>query len=395
MNPQVFSMIKKFLLGLKRVIRQNLELSELAFFMLLRQRGRADDRVLVIQNSHLGDFVLSITFFQRLQKHYQRKLVLVSDGGMKDLAMASGLFEDFIALDMKKASSLKHSLYRWKKLFQLRKISAAAVVQLFSVGATDLEDCIAAVIAAPEKYGMVNGVYSSQRWGKRYKWLRRKIFTQVHEYDASVSLLANEKRFSDLICGESGSVDTGSLNMFEPLPPKDVSWGDYLLLIPGSNDIRRRWEAEKFAVLTARAVRKYQLKVVISGSPDEAAAVQSCYDALPCDVKKSVLLRCPQADKLSSLKQLMSDVKHAALVITNDTGPLHLAARFHVRTFCITGGWHWGVFSPCAEYKNVCFIHHKMECYGCGGSCKYRSIPFKCLQELSAEAAADAVGLEE
>ena len=259
---------------------------------------------------------------------------------------------------MKKASSLKHSLYRWKKLFQLRKISAAAVVQLFSVGATDLEDCIASVIAAPEKYGMVNGVYSSQRWGKRYKWLRRKIFTQVHEYDASVSLLANEKRFSDLICGKSEVVDAGSLDVFDPLPPKDASFGDYLLLIPGSNDVRRRWEAEKFAVLTARAVRKYQLKVVISGSPDEAAAVQSCYDALPCDVKKSVLLRQPQADKLSSLKQLMSDVKHAALVITNDTGPLHLAARFHVRTFCITGGWHWGVFSPCAEYKNVCFILH-------------------------------------
>ena len=127
-------MIKKFLLRLKRVIRQNLELSELAFFMLWRQRGRADDRVLVIHDSHLGDFVLSITFFQRLQKHYQRKLVLVSDGGMKDLAMASGLFEDFIALDMKKASSLKHSLYRCRgDLAQLKKFFPAVKCYIISV----------------------------------------------------------------------------------------------------------------------------------------------------------------------------------------------------------------------------------------------------------------------
>ena len=75
-------------------------------------------------------------------------------------------------------------------------------------------------------------------------------------------------------------------------------------------------------------------------------------------------------------------INEAKLVLTNDTGPMHIAAKYGVKTICITGGWHWGVFAPCKEYKSVKFIYEKMPCYGCGGSCKYKTIPFKCLQKL-------------
>ena len=53
-------MLKKFLLQLKKSLRRMLELLELAFFMRLQVKGRADEKVIVIQNSHLGDFVLSV-----------------------------------------------------------------------------------------------------------------------------------------------------------------------------------------------------------------------------------------------------------------------------------------------------------------------------------------------
>ena len=81
----------------------------------------------------------------------------------------------------------------------------------------------------------------------------------------------------------------------------------------------------------------------------------------------------------------MSDIKHADLLLTNDTGPMHIAAKYGTRTLCMTGGWHWGIFAPCQEYKSVKFVYEKKPCYNCGGSCKYKTEPFKCLQELTAD----------
>ena len=113
--------------------------------------------------------------------------------------------------------------------------------------------------------------------------------------------------------------------------------------------------------------------------------MEAVIKALPEKLRQKVVKRPPAADKLTGIKQLMSDVKNAELVITNDTAPLHIAAKYGVKTLCITGGWHWGVFAPCEEYKNTKFIHHKMTCYRCGSFCKYNTIPFRCLQDLPIE----------
>ena len=239
---------------------------------------------------------------------------------------------------------------------------------------------------------MTNGVFSSSRWGARYNALRKKLFTCSHEYDKRFSLLGNEKLLADLICGTCECDPVGNLDMFEKLPASDMK--KYLLLIPGANDPRRRWEPEKFAGLAAKIAVSHQLDILISGSPTEKEAVEKCCDALPEDLKEHTFIRQPKADKLSSVKQLMSDVKHASWVITNDTGPMHIAAKYGVKTFCITGGWHWGVFAPCAEYTNVCFIHKKMECYGCDSLCKYRTTPFACLGFLTVEGAIQAAAEE-
>jgi len=102
-------------------------------------------------------------------------------------------------------------------------------------------------------------------------------------------------------------------------------------------------------------------------------------------MQKKARIRAAAVDKSTSIKQLMSDVKHASILLTNDTGPMHIAAKYGIRCYCITGGWHWKIFSPCQEYSNTKFLHHEMPCYQCGSFCPYPGVPFKCLQELTAE----------
>jgi ADP-heptose:LPS heptosyltransferase len=89
-----------------------------------------------------------------------------------------------------------------------------------------------------------------------------------------------------------------------------------VLLQPGASDPRRRWPAERFAALGDIFAREGAL-VVINGSAEES------------DVVAAVLenMRHP-AINLSgqlSLSGLCGVLEQASLVVSNDTGPLHLA----------------------------------------------------------------------
>ena len=375
-------MLKKQIKKIKRFSRILVETGELIFYRtFLSGNGETVDRCLVvIQNSHLGDFLLSLPFFQRLKQGSGLPLLLISDHRIKDLAEASGVFDGFIGIDFKKASSYKHLFYRWKTLGQLRKISAVKAVQCFGVGKTSFEDCMLLAVKSPDKYVFVDNFYNVQRSGTFYEALRTKFFDHPLPYRLELSLVANENNYANFITGIDQAVTVGSLECFEPLPERDESLGDYCLIIPGADDPRRRWEPEKFAKATQELAEKNpDWQLLLSGSPSEQTIVKQVYDFLPAELQKKAKIRTPDPDKLASIKRLMSDCKHAKLVLTNDTGPMHIAAKYGVKTICITGGWHWGIFAPCKEYKSVEFIYEKMSCYNCGGSCKYKTIPFKCL----------------
>ncbi len=380
-------MLKNCLRKIKRACRRTVETAELIFCKVLFFRGAENPcpKVVVIQNSHLGDFTLSLPFFQRLKNECGLPLILVSDHRIEFLAQSSGIFDEFIGIDFKRASSYKHLPCRWKTLRQLRKISAEKAIQCFGVGATNWEDCILLAIKARKKYVFVDSFYNVQRSGTFYEALRTKFFNHTLPYRMELSLVANENNYANFIVGNEKPVCIGNLEMFEPLPERDESLGKYCLIIPGADDPRRRWEAGKFALLASKVVALQQLDLLISGSPAEQEIVKKVYDLLPEEVQKKAQIRAVSSDKLSSIKQLMSDIKHADLLLTNDTGPMHIAAKYGTRTICMTGGWHWGVFAPCKEYKSVKFFHKNMTCYNCGSICKYPTTPFKCLQELSVE----------
>ena len=380
-------MLKNCLRKIKKACRRTVETAELIFCKVLFCRGAETPcpKVVVIQNSHLGDFTLSLPFFQRLKNECGLPLVLVSDHRIELLAKSSGIFDEFIGVDFKRASSYKHLLCRWKILRELRKISAQKAIQCFGVGATNLEDCILLAIKARKKYVFVDSFYNVQRGGTFYEALRTKFFSHTLPYRMELSLVANENNYANFIVGNEKPVCIGNLEMFEPLPERDESLGKYCLIIPGADDPRRRWEPENFAWLASQVVAEQQLDLLISGSPAEQEIVKKVYDLLPEAVQKKAQIRAANGDKLSSIKQLMSDIKHADLLLTNDTGPMHIAAKYGTRTICMTGGWHWGIFVPCQEYKSVKFVYEKKPCYNCGSICKYQTTPFKCLQELSVE----------
>ena len=99
--------------------------------------------------------------------------------------------------------------------------------------------------------------------------------------------------------------------------------GPVLAIHPGARWITKRWPVEKFAVVANKAMRQYGFSVVILGSKAEMPVAQELEKLLQGFVPwKPVLNLTGQ----TTLKQLSAVLSAVDIVLTNDSGPMHLAA---------------------------------------------------------------------
>lgn len=94
-----------------------------------------------------------------------------------------------------------------------------------------------------------------------------------------------------------------------------------IVLQPGSTDPRRRWPASMFAALGDRLARE-GARVAINGAPDEAALVH--------EVAASMHAPAIALAGRLSLGGLCGLLERADLLVSNDTGPLHLGLALGV-----------------------------------------------------------------
>ena len=97
--------------------------------------------------------------------------------------------------------------------------------------------------------------------------------------------------------------------------------GPYAIINPGGNKKRKRWPVERYAQIADHVASDHGLIPVLTGAPGEK------------DILEAVMSRAsPQtplvnlAGRSLDLGNLKAIVQRAALMITNDTGPRHIAA---------------------------------------------------------------------
>ncbi|MGE3316127.1 MAG: glycosyltransferase family 9 protein [Planctomycetaceae bacterium] len=96
-----------------------------------------------------------------------------------------------------------------------------------------------------------------------------------------------------------------------------------LAIHPGARWITKRWPAERFAAVACKAMRRYGFSTVILGSGDERPV---------CNQLEAVVRKFSPNGNITnlagktSLKQLAALLASVNVVLTNDSGPMHLAA---------------------------------------------------------------------
>lgn len=163
-------------------------------------------------------------------------------------------------------------------------------------------------------------------------------------------------------------VDPGALEMpFAPVAGTDTvgviaSAGgprSYIVLNPGAAWPNKRWPAERFGQLAALLLGRTGLRSLVTWGPSElelAAAV--------CRASDGAAKPAPPTS-VADLAVLMRD---AALVVSGDTGPLHIAAAMGTPLVGIYGPtWPerngpWDPDDAVVSRAGECVCHHKREC---------------------------------
>ncbi len=99
-------------------------------------------------------------------------------------------------------------------------------------------------------------------------------------------------------------------------------------LHPGSKDPFKRWHAEGFIYVGTRLAKELNCQIIVTGSKEETPLVKHVASSIPGAFS---------LEKPFSVLELAALQKHMDLFITNDTGPMHLAAAVKTPLLALFG----------------------------------------------------------
>ncbi len=176
------------------------------------------------------------------------------------------------------------------------------------------------------------------------------------------------------------------------LTDEEVDWaaqhmpqGRFAVINPGAAyGSAKRWIPERFAEVADELALRYGLSIVLSGGPAESEVGR--------DIAKA--MRQPQQNFIgrTNVRQMMALLAASSLMITNDSGPMHVGAAFGVPMVAIFGPTDHTTTSPWGTRAQI--VRHAVEC----SPCLLRQCPIdhRCMQRITVDdvlsAAAEVLG---
>lgn len=151
--------------------------------------------------------------------------------------------------------------------------------------------------------------------------------------------------------------------------------GDWIAVNPGASyGAAKRWIPERFAAVADGLAAGFGVRVVLTGGPGE------------CDIGRDIEQAMTAAPLnligQTSVRELMAVLAHCRLVVTNDSGPMHIAAAFGVPIVAVFGPTDHTTTSPASD--NCRIVRQEVDC----APCMLRECPtdHRCMTGVTADA---------
>ena len=141
----------------------------------------------------------------------------------------------------------------------------------------------------------------------------------------------------------------------------------------------KRWLPERFAETAAKITAQSSAQWILFGTKNDAAIGEQ--------IAAAIGDHCVNRIGQTTLEQLMDELRQCRLLLTNDTGTMHLGALLGVPVVAIFGSTEQRLTGPLGNGHII--LRHHVEC----SPCFLRECPidFRCMKAVSADEVARAV----
>jgi lipopolysaccharide heptosyltransferase I len=272
------------------------------------------EKILIIKPSSLGDIVLALPALAALRKSFPRaKISWLVRPEFAPLLRGHPQLDEIIHFDRRYLGRAWRDPAAMKELLslaaRLRKCGFDAVLDLQGLFRTA---CLGWLSGCRRRFGMADAREMAHVF---YTHRICRDSDNVHVVDYYLKIA----RAAGAGCGDvefvlpDTSGDAGDIIERSGLSP-----GRYVVLVPTSAHRSKCWPAGKFAALAERIVSESALSVAAVGTAAEKPLVERL-----CDIAKVAVTNLAG---LTNLEELVAVLRSSAAVVSNDTGPGHIAA---------------------------------------------------------------------
>jgi heptosyltransferase-1 len=329
-------------------------------------RDLRPERVCLIKPSSLGDVVHAFPVLAALRDHWpDAHISWVVNRGLRGLLDGHPDLDEVIPFDRSKVKLTPSGLASLGRfLMDLRKRRFDLAIDLQGLLRSGI---MARATGAPVRVGL-----ESARDGSRYCYTHRIASTGPDSH--AVARLIK--------VAEAFGANIDRLRFEVAISPEDTAWATMVLkCLPsprlainvGARWLTKRWPPAQFAAVARRAVEDRGASLILLGAPEDRPLVDELKAALG---SINALDLCGR----TTLPQLAALASEVDVFLSNDTGPLHLAAATGVKTvgvYTCTSPARTGPYGP-----NALAVQ---SCVWCAPSYTRTCPRLECMTELTAE----------
>lgn len=140
----------------------------------------------------------------------------------------------------------------------------------------------------------------------------------------------------------------------------------------------KRWFPDRFAAVANTLARDLNAGILITGGSGETDIAR--------DIETSVQGSCLNLAGKTTVRQMMAVISQCGLFVTNDSGPMHVAAAFGIPIVALFGPTNPTTTSPLSDTVRI--VRKPMAC----APCLKRHCPLDhaCMEAITAEDVVDA-----
>lgn len=318
-------------------------------------------KILIIKPSSLGDIIHSLPFLNAIKNHFtSSEIHWVVAKGFESLLETHPMIKKLIIIhkdDWKNLRNIKSTLAELSEIYsELRNESYDIVIDLQGLLRSGL---LAYATGAPIRIGFTEAREGSTMF-YTHKIEGGKDIHAVDRYLKIASAIGCD--LNEIIFPMPLSIESENIKALK------ASLGRYAVIVPGARWKTKQWSAERFAQL----INLLKINSIIVGSKNDKT-ISEYIVSQTGDKALSMAGR-------TTINELIHLIRGAKIVITNDSGPMHIAAACGIPVVAIFGPTNPLRTGPYGKHHII--IKSNEPCSPCY---KRRCRSVKCLNEISAE----------